>query len=54
MGWKPELDDLYRREAFARERDGADKLEYDRNKMNLSRVSRTRCSTKCCFAEPGP
>src|SRR5258708_37772722 len=36
MNWKPELDDLARREAFAREMGGVDKVKRQRDQGRLS------------------
>ena len=36
MNWKPELDDLARREAFAREMGGADKVKRQRDQGRLT------------------
>ena len=36
MNWKPELDDLARREAFAREMGGADKVKRQRDQGLLT------------------
>ena len=36
MNWKPELDDLARREAFAREMGGVDKVKRQRDQGRLT------------------
>ena len=36
MNWQPELDDLARREAFAREMGGADKMQRQRDQGRLN------------------
>jgi len=54
MNWKPELDDLARREAFAREMGGADKVKRQRDQGRLNvRESNDKLPDQNSFHEVG-
>src|SRR3954469_1990859 len=55
MNWKPELDDLARREAFAREMGGVDKVRRQRDQGRLTVRERIdRLADNATFHEIGP
>jgi hypothetical protein len=54
MNWKPELDELARREALARAMGGVDKVKRQRDQGRLTVRASTSCSIRKAFTRSAP